>query len=295
MHALPGDLWRMTLRSKAEFDTLGQANAELLAKRRAFEATLSRALPEGQSAKLPGYCAVCARDTDFVYDHCYAAAGGVNWRERLLCANCGLNNRQRLALHLLSQHGPANRAQIYVTEQTTQTAQALSKRYKHVVGSEYLGPKWQGGQYNAQGLRHEDVTRLSFSPDQFDWVLSFDVLEHVPDYRAALREFLRVIKGNGRLLLTVPQNLGSEKNITRAEFDDYGRLTHILPPEYHGDPVNPELGILCYYHFGWELLPDLIKAGFDDALVILSYSRKYGYIGYEQAVVMAIKSSGSAS
>ncbi|MFB3789385.1 MAG: class I SAM-dependent methyltransferase [bacterium] len=38
----------------------------------------------------------------------------------------------------------------------------------------------------------------------FDWITSFDVLEHVEDDVGLLREFRRVLKPGGRLLLTVP-------------------------------------------------------------------------------------------
>lgn len=292
--ALPSDLWQVELRSQAEFDTLWQANAGPFAQRRKLEGALAGALPAGKSAAVPGYCAVCAQNTRFVYDHQYAAAGEVNWRERLLCEHCGLNNRQRLALHLLSLRGTAQGTRIYVTEQTTPTATVLGKHYKHIVGSEYLGPDWRGGQRDARGLRHEDVTRLSFQPGQFDWVLTFDVLEHVPDYRSALKEFVRVTTADGRLMITVPQSLKSKQNIVRAELGSDGEIIHRLPPEYHGDPVNPDAGILCYYYFGWALLQDLKDAGFDDAAIVLSWSRGFGYMGVEQAVVIAVK-SGSLS
>ena len=43
------------------------------------------------------------------------------------------------------------------------------------------------------------------SPDEvFDAVLSADVLEHVPDIDAALRETVRILKPGGKLLATFP-------------------------------------------------------------------------------------------
>lgn len=288
--AWQGDLLQAELRSKAEFDAWWYANTQPISGRRAFEASLVQELQAGQSGELPGYCAVCGQDTGFVYDHQYAPAGEVNWRERLLCRKCGLNNRQRLAMHLLRQFGATRGSRIYATEQMTSTAKALRTRYRHVVGSEYLGPTWVSGQVGAQGIRHEDVTALSFRDAQFDWVATFDVLEHVPDFRAALREFARVTGEEGSIILTVPQDLSSDVNIVRAELDDAGRTIHRLPPEYHGDPVNPDEGILCFYHFGWELLRDLRDAGFRNAEVVLSWSSRLGYLGGEQAVIMASKS-----
>jgi SAM-dependent methyltransferase len=59
----------------------------------------------------------------------------------------------------------------------------------------------------AKGLGH--VTRgdagcLPFADESFDLVLATDVIEHVDDDGAALREITRVLKRGGRALITVP-------------------------------------------------------------------------------------------
>jgi SAM-dependent methyltransferase len=48
-----------------------------------------------------------------------------------------------------------------------------------------------------------DIARLPFAADTFDLVLAIEVLEHVPDPPAALRELSRVARGN--LVLSVPR------------------------------------------------------------------------------------------
>lgn len=48
-----------------------------------------------------------------------------------------------------------------------------------------------------------DAERLPFKDNSFDVITAFDLLEHVDDTKA-LREFYRVIKPNGYLILTVP-------------------------------------------------------------------------------------------
>ncbi len=45
---------------------------------------------------------------------------------------------------------------------------------------------------------------LPFSAGEFDLVMSYDVLEHVPDEGAALAELLRVLRPGGELLISVP-------------------------------------------------------------------------------------------
>ncbi len=49
-----------------------------------------------------------------------------------------------------------------------------------------------------------DVQRLPFADASFDAVISCDVLEHVPDDAAAVREMLRVTRPGGYLVATVP-------------------------------------------------------------------------------------------
>ena len=49
-----------------------------------------------------------------------------------------------------------------------------------------------------------DATALDFPDDAFDAVICSEVLEHLPDYNAALAEIRRVLKPEGRLCITVP-------------------------------------------------------------------------------------------
>jgi SAM-dependent methyltransferase len=49
-----------------------------------------------------------------------------------------------------------------------------------------------------------DVCALPFADGTFDLVLATDIIEHVDDDGAALREIRRVLKPDGRVLITVP-------------------------------------------------------------------------------------------
>lgn len=53
-------------------------------------------------------------------------------------------------------------------------------------------------------LREAAVTELPWSDGVFDAVVSADVLYHVDDDAAALREFFRVLRPGGRLVINVP-------------------------------------------------------------------------------------------
>ncbi|HEY7883659.1 MAG TPA: class I SAM-dependent methyltransferase, partial [Cellvibrionaceae bacterium] len=213
-----------------------------------------------------------------------------NWRERLICPLCQLNNRTRAAIDIFQQTCKSSkRSRIYLTEQLTPLYQWFSARFPQAIGSEFLGNQIQFGQCNEQGIRNEDLTQLSFADNELDSILSFDVLEHVPDYMQALSECLRCLKPGGVLLLSVPFSQVSVENILRAYHDESGELHHLLPPDYHGDPVNPDGGCLCYYYFGWSLLDNLRALGYCDVQALFYWSEKYAYLGGEQILLVAKK------
>lgn len=49
-----------------------------------------------------------------------------------------------------------------------------------------------------------DAQKLPFSDNSFDLVTAFDTLEHIEDDQIALKEFYRVLRPNGLILMTVP-------------------------------------------------------------------------------------------
>jgi SAM-dependent methyltransferase len=54
------------------------------------------------------------------------------------------------------------------------------------------------------GLLQGSITTLPLSNDSVSGIVSIETLEHIPNVEVALSEFVRCLKGNGYLLLTVP-------------------------------------------------------------------------------------------
>jgi len=256
----------------------------------AFERGL---LGEAEKFTVAGYCAVCDLKVEFKvnYTHWWETAPDgrrlPNWREQLICPHCRLNNRMRAAADFLfSSFKPDD--SVYLTEFVTPLFQTVASKRSRTIGSEYLRDGTARGAMNAAGVRHEDVTCLSFPDAAFDVVGTFDVLEHVPEYRKALAEFCRCLRPGGRLIITVPFSLWSAATVTRATIDASGAITYLLPPEIHGDPLDKN-GALCFYHFGWDFVDALTEAGFKEAGLSLYWNPGLGYLGGHQHIITARK------
>jgi Methyltransferase domain len=234
--------------------------------------------------ELPGYCFPAQRFVNFKVDNLYGSRVAnqffPNIRERLLCPETILNNRQRLmatliAAELAARKGPCD---IYLMEQVTPIFKWICSRYSEhtIVGSEYLGHNLAPGQV-VDGIRHEDILGLSFADASIDLIISTDVMEHVPSPAAGFREVARVLRPGGRALMTFPFHSGRSQSVTRAEILD-GALAHRLEPVYHGNPISAE-GSLVFTDFGWDLL-DVIRAqGFEDVALEVYHSMPMGNLG----------------
>jgi SAM-dependent methyltransferase len=254
-------------RSRREFDDWSAAHPTVLEGRRAWSRRGFELSAE--DAPVEGYCDGCRELRTFDRPD---VSETPDFRELLVCP-CGLNSRARMVADLTSrflQH--RDEPAPYATEQTSRYFRWLKQRYPSAVGSEYFEDehrdRLQNYLYELIGadevLRFEDATRLTLDDDSVDLVATSDVLEHVPDHRRALREFCRVLRPGGHLVLTVPFAWDRSESLRRARLTAKGDVEHLMEPEYHGDPMNDE-GVLAFHTFGWDLLEDVRSAGFDDA------------------------------
>jgi 2-polyprenyl-3-methyl-5-hydroxy-6-metoxy-1,4-benzoquinol methylase len=102
---------------------------------------------------------------------------------------------------------------------TVQWAERLGDR--RIVGIDLDDPKlraeWERRERPNLEFRAEEATRLSFADDEFDLAAAIEVLEHVPDPEATLREMARVARGH--LLVSVPREpLWRGLNVARGAY-----------------------------------------------------------------------------
>jgi len=289
-------IWLGDFHSKAEYD---ENAPKLAAAFSVYDWIDDRLLHSRHAFTFPGYCTACNQVTKMRIDWFFG--GGSNatasihpaWTETAVCEECGLNSRMRALFEFLKRRGTLDTPRkAYIAEQITPFYQKLKKMLPSLVGSEYLGPEHKSGDVivnwrNFHRIRHEDMTALSFADGEFDLAMTLDVFEHIPNYRKAFAELRRVLSPGGCLVFTIPFFYDLETTRIRASVGSEG-IIHHLPPEIHGNPVGND-GSLCFQNFGWDILLDLRKAGFSDAMSSMYWGPWQGHLGFPFFVFSALK------
>ncbi len=217
---------------------------------------------------LPIYCPVCERASETRVGTGALFGLAPNLREGLHCDGCNMGNRNRL-MHVLTRiFAPVgSHAKAAVFEPPSPLTDNLRN-----TGYQLSLSAFQPG----TGDRlHQDMTKTTYRQGQFDLVVHNDVLEHVPDTMAALRDNHRILRRGGVLVFTAPV-VTMARTITRARLKADGSIEHILPPEIHGDPLSPD-GALAFYNFGFDIVEMTTQAGFSDAQLAVLYDPAIGF------------------
>jgi len=210
-------------------------------------------------------------------------------RESLLAL--GLNARLRATLQVLAQQSVAHdtwSARIYAHEALTVFALLMRGRYARFLGSEFAPD--EAAERTLWPVPAVDVMQSPFPDQTFDIILTNEVLEHVPDLSAGLRDTARILRPGGKLIGTFPFNWGASKTEIRARLTVAG-IEHLHPPEYHGNPVDPEGGSLVFQIPGWDILELCRAAGFSDACIVFTGSARLGITSRDIPGVFVIEAT----
>jgi SAM-dependent methyltransferase len=186
-----------------------------------------------------------------------------NLRETLVCSQCGGISRDRALIVALGG---------LLGERAPLAAWTPRQNQRMFETSGYRGhPRFLPGIFDYYNLPYTppptdkklepidarvgaDLQDLQFPNGFFHVVMTAEVLEHVPDEQAAIREIVRVLEPGGHLVLEVPYVHAFERNLVRVS-RWHGRDVYLYPPEYHAEHT------LVYRIYGRELLEDLVRAG----------------------------------
>jgi hypothetical protein len=187
------------------------------------------------------------------------------------CAWCGAKLRARRLAQVLLDLGGAPRARS-ITEwvkrpevRALRVAEVNRIEGLHQVLSvlPYLAtsdysPRAGPGEI-VNGVRSEDLTKLTYSDGSFDLVLTSESLEHVPDLAAALREIRRVLAPRGRHVFTIPLLPGVLKTFARTISNADGSLERRAPEICH---PGGDVGYAVFTELGADFSEILRAAGF---------------------------------
>lgn len=164
----------------------------------------------------------------------------------------------------------------------------LSRNSKSLTCSEYFESVAPGKFLN--GVQCQDVQNLTYPDGTFDVCTATEVFEHVPCESTAFSEIYRVLKPEGVLVLTVPVS-ERKQTIERAVRTSTGEVRHLLPPEYHRDPIRNYSRVLAYRSYGHDIVDRLVGQGFERAELLVPSDLPWGYA---RPVVVAYRYAGSS-
>lgn len=105
------------------------------------------------------------------------------------------------------------------------------------------------------GVRCEDLMRLTFPDERFDLVITSDIFEHVRRPYVGFTEVARVLRPGGRHVFTIPIGYPlPERTVPRVSTNGEEDVP-LQPPRYHSGPRDSRH--LVYTDFGADLIPRL--------------------------------------
>lgn len=195
--------------------------------------------------KNSGYCTTCNKEVTFV-------AKGTWYRDYYRCSNCRSIPRERALMLVIEKYFPDWRNLIIHESSPGRrgASKRLSKECSQYIPSQFFPDKKPGT--NAGKFRVENLESLTFFDESIDLHVTQDVFEHILNPSEAFREIARTLKPGGAHVFTVPLVNKHKPSKLRARINDHGDIVHLLPAEYHGNPISGE-GSLVTVDWGFDI------------------------------------------
>ncbi len=172
------------------------------------------------------YCNICGWSGAYFFD--------TGWHKKVQCPKCNGQIRQRIFWAAINDPGLSNFKGILQDKDVLHFApEELLGRLIQQISKSYKTADLQSEEVTYQHIDYPvDVSDMPAVPDiSFDIVLLFDVLEHVPLHKNALKEVWRVLRKGGLLITTVPQEDNLIETIEDPHLQDRNKRK-----ERFGDP-----------------------------------------------------------
>jgi SAM-dependent methyltransferase len=199
-----------------------------------------------------GHCPTCDRDVAFVARQAWL-------RDYFACESCGSIPRERALMLTIERYFPDWR-ELAIHESSPGSRGASVRLARECAG--YIPSQLFSGHplgSLVEGVRCEDLERLTFADESVGLHVSQDVLEHVLDPDAVFREIARSLQPGGAHIFTVPLVNREKPSRRRALLGDDGAVVHLEPAEYHANPLTPE-GSLVTFDWGYDICRHIFEA-----------------------------------
>ena len=190
-----------------------------------------------------GYCPICEQRALFIARD--------NWlRDKYICTRCKSIPRFRAIINVLQTHFPTwHSLKIHESSPGGASSEKIARECSGGYIASHFYPDIPPGS-TKNGFRCENLEIQTFDDEMFDLVVTQDVFEHVLNPAKAFREIARTLRPGGAHLFTVPWYYWRKTQIRAMEKD--GRIKHLLPPEYHGNPISAD-GSLVVTEWGDDM------------------------------------------
>lgn len=233
-------------------------SADLVDRRSKEQQLVQQFLASGEPfALVTGFCAYCQKPSHFLLDATSSRldeAGNLvepNWRERLICSRCNLNNRNRFLWSCLADYNTT--AAVWFEDQGSSMLPTLKSKFSELR-------YWPSDTTMANNAVAQPLS--AYAPASFELAISLELFNEIPDLASRLTQIQSALTSNGELIATFSFDRELASTITT------GASTKI---------------------FGWDILAQCKVAGFRDAQIVFGWSEKYAQYGPEQSFLYATK------
>ena len=139
-----------------------------------------------------------------------------------------------------------------------------------------------------KGFRNEDLEQQTFADDEFDLVVTSDVMEHIYEPDKAFKEIYRTLKPGGAHIFSVP--LINRFNLTErwANKGANGEPVFLFEPEWHGNPVSKQ-GSPVTMHWGYDIVDFIKQHTGGDCKIVYYDDLTYGIRAEFREIIVAQK------
>ena len=146
-----------------------------------------------------------------------------NWHPYTVCPNCRSEVRHRLFWALVNHVKAFNIKQLFTNKKVLHFApeELLGKNLSKIC-AEYKTADFLSEGYSYNHIDYViDITNMDTIEDgEYNCVIAFDILEHIPEHFKAMEEMYRILCKGGYCILTVPQKDYTEKTVEDLSITD---------------------------------------------------------------------------